>query len=344
MSWTVAIGVDTHKDEHVAVAYDRVGRQLGSCSYPATGAGYLALLHWAQALGEPAFAIEGTGSYGAGLARFLISTGTPVFESERPHRRDRRQGKNDPIDAAIAARRLLTGEGLSRVRGAGVREDLRLLLLERRGVVRAETATLNQVRAVVVSAPAPIRERLDNLTATRLLAACARLRPGADDERVLVGVLRRLSRRACALQAELQELDRELGELVEALVPELLAEFGVGPVCAAQLVVSSGDPARMRSESSFAALAGTSPVDASSGRQQRHRLNRGGDRQLNRALHVIALNRVRHHEQTRRYYTRLIDSGKTTREARRCVKRALARHFYRRLCELPRLQEAAYAT
>jgi transposase len=344
MSWTVAIGVDTHKDEHVAVAYDRLGRQLAGCSQPATGAGYLELLRWAQWFGEPAFAVEGTGSYGAGLARFLTAAGIPVYESERPKRGERRRGKSDPIDAAIAARRLLTGEGLSRLRGAGVRADLRLLLIERRAVVRAETATLNQLHSVVVSAPHPTRERLEKLTATRLLSACARLRHGADDQRVLVGVLRRLSKRARALQAELQELDRELEQLVQTLVPELLAEFGVGPVCAAQLVVSSGDPRRMRSEPSFAAFAGTSPVDASSGRQQRHRLNRGGDRQLNRALHVIALNRVRYHEPTRRYYMRLLDSGKTTREARRCVKRALARHFYRRLCELPQLQELAYAT
>jgi transposase len=341
MSWTVAIGIDTHKDEHVAVAYDRLGRQLDSRSLPATSAGYLALWRWAQQLGEPAFAVEGAGSYGAGLARFLAAAGALVYASERPRRREHRRGKSDPIDAAIAARRLLAGEGLSLLRGGGVREDLRLLLLERRGVVRAQTATLNQLHSVLVAAPARLRERLGGLGGARLLAACGRLRACGQEERVLVGVLGRLSRRARALVAELAALDQELEQLVGALVPELLAECGVGPVCAAQLVVSSGDPARMRSESSFAALAGTSPVDASSGRRRRHRLNRGGDRQLNRALHVIALNRVRYHDQTRGYYQRLLDSGKSAREARRCVKRALARHFYGRLCELPRLQETA---
>jgi transposase len=344
MSWTVAIGVDTHKDEHVALACDALGRELGSRSLPATSAGYLALLHWARELGEPAFAVEGAGSYGAGLARFLAAAGERVYESERPRRRERRRGKSDPIDAAIAARRLLAGEGLSRLRGGGVREDLRLLLLERRGVVRAETAALNQLHSLLVAAPAPLRERLAGLRGRRLLAACARLRARADEERVLVGVLRRLSGRARALAAELTALDRELEELVAALVPELLQECGVGPVCAAQLVVSSGDPARMRSESSFAALGGTSPVDASSGRQQRHRLNRGGDRQLNRALHVIALSRIRFHAETAAYHERLLASGKTSREARRCVKRALARHFYRRLSELPQLKEGALAT
>jgi len=295
MSWTVAIGVDTHKDMHVAVACDALGRQLDSCSLPATSAGYLALWRWAETLGEPAFAVEGAGSYGAGLARFLRAAGGNVYECERPRRRERRGGKSDLIDAALAARRLLAGEGLSRPRGDGAREDLRLLLLERRGVVRAQTAALNQLHSALLAAPASMRERLSELHGARLVAACARVSVRAQEERVLVGVLRRL--------------------------------------------VSSGDPARMRSESSFAALAGTSPVDASSGRHQRHRLNRGGDRQLNRALHVIALNRVRHHGETSRYYGRLLDSGKSAREARRCVKRALARSFYRRLCELPRLQE-----
>src|SRR5215204_5785317 len=140
MSWTVAIGIDTHRDEHVAVAFDRLGCQLDSRSEPASAAGYLALWRWAQALGEPAFAIEGTGSYGAGLARFLQASGACVYECERPRRRERRNGKNDLLDAALAGKRLLSGEGLSRPRGGGRREDLRLLLVERRGAVRAQTA------------------------------------------------------------------------------------------------------------------------------------------------------------------------------------------------------------
>jgi transposase len=344
MSWTVAIGVDTHKDEHVAVACDRLGRQLDSYALPATSGGYLRLWRWAQALGEPAFAVEGAGSYGAGLARFLAAGGGCVYECERPARRERRRGKSDLIDAALAARRLVTGQGLSAPRGGGVREDLRLLLLERRGLVRAETAVINQLHAVVLAAPAGVRERFAGLSTGRLVATCARVRARAEQERVLVRVLRRLSRRARSLASELAAIDRELEQLVAELVPELLGECGVGPICAAQLVVSSGDPTRMRSEASFAALAGTSPVDASSGRQRRHRLNRGGDRQLNRALHTIALARVRHHDETARYYRRLLDSGKSTREARRCVKRALARYFYRRLGELPQLQKLALAT
>src|SRR5215218_8120122 len=293
MQWTVAIGVDTHKDVHVAVALDVFGAQLDSREIATTPAGYRSLLSWAQELGVPAFAIEGTGSYGAGLVRFLERAGVSVYECERPRRQERRRGKSDLLDAALAARKLLGGEGLSFPRGGGRREDLRLLLLERRSAMRA--------------------------------------RP-----EVMTGVLRRLGQRAVRLSNEVAEAERALAALLAQVAPDLLEECGVGPICGAQLLVSSGDPSRMASEASFAALAGTSPVDASSGKQRRHRLNRGGDRQLNWALHVVALARIRHHAQTTAYYQRLLAAGKTTREARRCVKRALVRYFYRRLREIPR--------
>ena len=156
MEWTIAIGVDTHKATHTAVALDRVGVQLGSVEIETTSAGYLRLLQFAQELGEPAFALEGSGSYGAGLARFLLAAGLPVFEVERPSRRERRRGKNDLLDAAHAAGRLVSGQGLSGLRGGGggpAREDLRLLLLERRGAIRAHTAALNQLHAIVLTGP-----------------------------------------------------------------------------------------------------------------------------------------------------------------------------------------------
>ena len=335
MEWTVAIGVDTHKDVHVAVALDTLGVRLGSCEIATTAAGYGSLLCWAQELGVPAFAIEGTGSYGAGLVRFLERAGVGVFECERPRRGERRRGKSDLIDAALAARRLLSGEPLSRPRGGGGRrEDLRLLLLERRSAMQARNAAINQLHALVVAASDDLRERLGALSGQRLADAAVRLRPGAD---VMNGVLRRLGQRVERLSGEVALAERTLATLVAEVAPDLLQECGVGPVCGAQLLVSSGDPSRMGSEASFAALAGTSPVDASSGKQQRHRLNRGGDRQLNWALHVIALQRTRHHAETRAYYQRLLAAGKTTREARRCIKRALARHFYRRLHEIPTL-------
>lgn len=338
MGWTVAIGVDTHKQTHTAVALDRVGAQLASCEVDATSAGYAQLLAWASELGEPAFALEGTGSYGAGLASVLVAAGLPVYEVERPRRRERRAGKSDLIDAARAAARLLSGEGLSVLRGGSpAREDLRLLLLERRSAVRARTAALNQAHAVLLTAPTPLRERLDGLKGDKLAERCARLRPREEHERVLVSVLRRLAARAQLLTRELAQLESELEQIVSTLVPDLLTESGVGPICAAQLVVSSGDPQRMRSEASFAALAGTSPVEASSGPSRRHRLNRGGDRQLNAALHVIARTRLRCHPETRAYRDRLLARGKSKREATRCIKRQLARHCYQLLVANPKL-------
>ena len=259
-----------------------------------------------------------------------------MYECARPRRAERRGGKSDLIDATLAASRLLSGAPLARLRGDGVREDLRLLLLERRRA-RARTATLNQVQAVLVTAPEGVRARFRGLAGEQLAAAVTRLREREGESAVLRAVLRRLARRVRELSREIDELDSELETIVGRLVPELIAESGVGPVCAAQLVVSSGDPIRMRSEASFAALAGTSPVEASSGRLKRHRLNRGGDRQLNRALHVISLNRVRWHPETAAYHQKLLASGKTPREARRCVKRMLARYFHRRLQEMPAL-------
>jgi transposase len=334
MKWTVAIGVDTHKEVHVAVALDALGAQLESREIATTSAGYRSLLSWAQELGVPVFAVEGTGSYGAGLVRFLERAGVSVYECERPRRQERRRGKSDLIDAALAARRLLSGERLGLPRGGGRREDLRLLLLERRGAMQARNAALNQLHALVVTAPDDVRERLGALSGQRLADAAARLRPRTD---VMNGVLRRLGQRVERLSSEVAEAEHTLAALLAEVAPDLLQECGVGPVCGAQLLVSSGDPSRMASEASFAALAGTSPVDASSGKQRRHRLNRGGDRQLNWALHVVALARIRHHAETGAYYQRLLASGKTTREARRCVKRALARHFYRRLNEIATL-------
>src|SRR5215218_7294130 len=249
MEWTVAIGVDSHEVE-------------------TTETGYRSLLSWALELGLPAFAVEGCGSYGAGLVRFLELTGVPVWECEQPRRRERRRGKSDLIDAALAARRLLTGEGLCLPRGGGRREELRLLLLERRSAIQARTAALNQLSALVVTAPEQLRQHLGRLSGERLARAAARLRPGDD---VGTAVVHRLGHRAERLSHEVTEVDRRLLEILTEVTPALLAECGVGPVCAAQLLVSSGDPNRMASEASFAALAGTSPLDASSGQQRRRR-------------------------------------------------------------------------
>jgi transposase len=339
MNWTVAIGVDTHRDRHSACALDRQGRLLGEFELACVSGGYEELWEWACSLGVPAFALEGSGSYGAGLSRHLAARGAELYECERPTRRDRRRGKSDRIDARAAARRLLAGEGLATLRGFGTREQLRVLLLERRSARQAQTAALNQLHALVITAPPRLRERLEPLRRLALARRAAALR----SQEGFAPSLRRLARRALDLAAEVELVDAELARLVQALAPALLAECGVGPVCAAQLLVSSGDPMRMRSEAAFAALAGASPVDASSGRQQRHRLNRGGDRQLNAALYVIALNRKQTHATTRAYYERLLAGGKTKREALRCVKRVLARHFYRQLRAIDSLEIAEAA-
>ncbi len=338
ISWTVAIGVDTHKDTHTASAFDRLGRPLGRLQIAAANGGYLELLEWAESLGEPAFAIEGTACYGAGLTRLLAAAGLAVYEVERPKRTERRTGKSDPLDADRAARRLLAGDGLAAPRGGGERESLRALLVERRSAQQARTVALNQLHGLIVTAPTGLRERLTRRHGDRLVRACQQLRrtsdPGAQP---LLDVLRRLARRISQLDHELRLLTETLEQLVAELAPDLLAEHGVGPFCAAQLLVSAGDPRRLRSDASLARLAGVSPLPASSGKTVRHRLNRGGDRQLNYALHVIALHRIRHHDETRAYYKRLQDRGKTKREALRCIKRALARRLYKLLIANPRL-------
>jgi transposase len=222
MEWTVAIGVDTHKEVHVAVALDRLGVQLDGREIAATLAGYRSLLSWANELGVPVFAIEGTGSYGAGLARFLTSAGVDVFEGERPRRAERRRGKSDLIDATLAARRLLSGKRLSLPRGGGRREELRLLLLERRGAMQARNAALNQLSAVLVTAPDQVRARLGALSGDPLARAATRLRPSAD---VANGVVRRRVER---LSTEVAEAERALAELVAGLAPRLLERMRRG--------------------------------------------------------------------------------------------------------------------
>jgi transposase len=265
MEWTVAIGVDTHKEVHVAVAVDALCGQLDRREIATTPAGSGSLLAWARELGVPAFAVEGTSSYGAGLARFLERAGVNVFECERPRRQERRGGKSDLIDATLAARRLLSGEPLCLPRGGGRREDLRLLLLERRGAVQARNAALNQLRALLVTAPDQMRARLGARSGDRLARAAARLRPSAE---VINGILRRVGRRVKRLSREVAVAERAPAALVAEVAPTLLEESGVGPVCGAQLLVSSGDPGRMRSEASLPrspAPARSTPRAASSG-------------------------------------------------------------------------------
>jgi transposase len=323
VEWTVAIGVDTHRDAHVAVAVDRLGRRLGALEFAVEERGFEQLRRFAVALGQPAFAVEGTGSYGASLARALLAEGLAVFECERPKRR-RRKEKNDLIDAELAARRLLAGEPLALPRGGQEREQLRLLLVERRSAQQARQQALNQLKAAIVTLDPPLRAQLERRPPATLARSNLL-------QRRQLAPLRRLAQRIALLERELSETDRELNQLTSALCPQLLQQPGVGPLCAAQLLVSTAHPQRIRSEPAFAALAGVSPIEASSGPIKRHRLNRSGDRQLNWALHMTALNRIRYHPETRSYYQRQLERGKTKREAIRIIKRALARRLYRTL-------------
>jgi transposase len=325
MAWMVAIGVDTHAREHVAVAVDRLGQVLGSLAFAVDERGFRRLLAFARSFGEPAFAIEGTGSYGASLARFLLADGYAVSECERPQRRARKQ-KNDLLDAEAAARRLLSGKRLPLPRAGGAeREQLRLLLAERRSAQRARLQARNQLQAAIVTLDPPLRARLERLDPTTL-----HQRPLLRQTPPLAP-LRRLSTRIQQLERELTAVDAELATLTRALCPQLLAEKGIGPLCAAHILVAAAHPTRLTHEAAFAALAGVSPVEASSGPIKRHRLNRGGDRQLNWVLHMSALNRIRHHPETRAYYQRLLGNGKTKKEATRIIKRVLARRLYRTL-------------
>ncbi|MFN2470883.1 MAG: IS110 family transposase [Gaiellaceae bacterium] len=332
------VGVDTHRDEHALVAVAApagavVARQVAR----ANARGYREALRFAEqyAPGRRAWAIEGTGSYGAGLARFLAGRGETVLELSRTPRAERRlRGKDDSLDAARTARAALASETLALPRSGQRREALRLLLVARRSAVDVRREALGQLRGVIVTAPDQLREELRGLPVGRLLERCRRLRRSSSasaDELATRLVLRSLARRIEAATVEAAELEHEILAHVRALAPQLLDEPGVGPIVAAQLILAWSHRGRVRSEAAFARLAGVAPVPASSGQTQRHRLSRGGDRQLNRALHTVVLHRRQHDPATKQYIARRIAEGKSRRDATRLLKRYLARHLYRLL-------------
>jgi transposase len=332
------LGVDTHRDEHVmAVVTAPAGAVVAGAAAPATTRGYRELLRVAEqhAPGRRAWAVEGTGSYGAGLGRYLRARGECVLEAGRTPRSERRlRGKDDALDAARTARAALAGETRAFPRTGERREALRLLLVARRSAVDARREALTQLRAVIVTAPEPLRQELRRLPEGKLLDRCSRFRrsssAGADELSTRI-VLRSLARRVRAATVEADELEGEILTHVRALAPRLLEEPGVGPIVAAQLLVAWSHRGRLRSEACFARLAGVAPIPASSGQTTRHRLSRGGDRQLNRALHTIVLHRRQHDPATRDYIARRVAEGKSAREATRLLKRYLARRLYRQL-------------
>ena len=326
-------GVDTHADTHHAAVIDSNGKQLGDAQFPTTPAGYAALAAFLTAFGTVVrVGVEGTGSYGAGLARHLGAAGFVVVEVLRPSRQLRRtRGKSDPLDAYAAARTALAqDEHATPKAGAGQVEAIRYLLVARRSAVKARTAAIVQIKSLLVTAPDLIRERYRSLGDKALIAALARLRLSTDPLLAAVGQgLRSLARRHQLLGEEVSDLDQALAALTAAANPALVAAKGIGTITAAQLLVTAGDnPERLRSEASFAALAGVSPIPASSGKTTRHRLNRGGDRQANAALHRIALVRMSYEPRTRDYVARKRALGHSNKEIIRCLKRAIAREVF----------------
>lgn len=335
------LGVDTHADTHaLAFVEAKTLRNRRSLTIPASRRGYRQALQLARrhAPGCRAWALEGSGSYGAGLARFLSERGECVLEVERPARAGRKSRlKSDSLDAERAARQVLAGSAAALPRLGHDTQALRALLATREGAVIACTAALNQLRALIVSCPPELRERLQGRSEAALLAACARLRPGrSDSERAALALaLRSLALRVRQLRAESQTLEAELARRVQALAPELLARRGVGPISAAAVLIAWSKPGRLRSEAAFARLAGVAPIPASSGKHIRYRLDRGGDRRLNRALHTIVLSRRRIDPETKAYIARRVSEGKSEREAVRCLKRYLARSLFRTLETIP---------
>jgi transposase len=336
------VGVDTHRDEHVlAVVAAPAGGVVARRAVAANARGYRETLRFAEqyAPGSRAWAIEGTGSYGAGLARHLVGHGEAVLEISRAPRAERRlSGKDDSLDAARTARAALASQTLALPRSGERREALRLLLVARRSAVDVRREALAQLRGVIVTAPDRLRQQLRGLPVGTLLERCSHLRRSSTASPAELAtrlVLRSLARRIEAATVEADELEQELLGHVRALAPALLDEPGVGPIVAAQLIVAWSHAGRLRSEACFARLAGVAPIPASSGQTTRHRLSRGGDRQLNRALHTVILHRRQHDPATRDYIARRTAEGKSRRDATRLLKRSLARHLYRLLEQQP---------
>ena len=332
-------GVDTHGRTHHAAVIDQQGRLLGDREFPADRGGYQQLLGWLGRHGQlEAVGVEGSGSYGAGLTRLLLDRGVKVVEVDRPDRRTRRQrGKSDPIDAEAAARAVLAGVATAPAkRRDGIVEAIRALRAARSGAIKARTAAINQLKGLLVTAPASVREGLDALPRAALVAACARLRPDEatldDPVQGVKAALRAVACRIHQLDEELSLADQRLATLVRRAAPRLLKLHAIGVDHAGQLLTTAGQrPERLRGEAAFAHLCGAAPIPASSGKTHRHRLHRGGDRDANRALHLAVVVRMRWCPRTRGYAERRTTEGLSKPEILRCVKRYLAREVYHAL-------------
>lgn len=342
-------GADTHADTIHVAAIDGLGRELGDREFPTSPEGYAAALAFLATFGTLVlFGIEGTSSYGAGLARTATAAGIVVVEVNRPDRAHRRRrGKSDPIDAYQAAHAAASGRATAAPKHEAI-DAIRALHNARNSAVKATTAAMNQIHQLLVTAPDQVRERYRDLKEKALVKALATARPHTTTTTLspaastVLGVLRTLARRHQMLTAEADDLQAQLHDLVDALNPGLLAAHGVGPATAAQLLITAGgNPDRLRSEAAFAALCGAAPVPASSGKTTRHRLSRGGDRAANNALHTIALVRLSSDPRTREWATRQRATGRVGLELLRVLKRAIAREIYRYLTQQVTVPEIA---
>ncbi len=333
-------GVDAHADTHHVAALDEQGALLSAKSFPTTTPGYRKCLDWLSSFGEiHAVAVESTGSYAAALVRYLREHDVQVVEVNQPHAHTRRRvGKSDPIDAEMAARLFLAGKAKAVPKQTdGIVESIRLLRAARHSAVKSRSAAMVQLRDLIITAPQELRDQLSCRRTLRGKATvCARFRPSARELRspsqAAKFALRSLAHRIESLDREITALDRELEQLVRAAAPRTTQLLGISTGHTAQLLVTAGENIdRLRGESAFAALCGASPIPASSGKTVRHRLNYGGDRQANRALHLIAVCRLRYCQRTRAYARRRTAEGKSKLEIMRCLKRYIAREVYNSL-------------
>jgi transposase len=334
----VIAGIDTHAETHHVAVISETGERLADKEFLATGSGYRKIIEFITGFGIVlAIGVEGTGSYGAELARVLTREGMHVLEVMRPNRQNRRlHGKSDPLDAYQAAEAALAGSRVSMPKARnGTVEGLRVLRAERSTAMRARVAVITQIKSILVSAPDTLRARYRGLTSSAMITALDKARPGGDltnPVNITATVLKRLARRYRALDQELALIDTELDALVTAHAPMLRDLRGVGTDTASQLLVTVGDnPERITTEAKFAALVGVAPIPASSGKTSRHRLSRGGDRQANKAIHHIALVRMSCDARTKTYVSKRRQEGKTSKEIIRCLKRYIAREIYEQL-------------
>lgn len=335
----VIIGIDTHKSTHVAVAIDTQGARLAALTIPVNSKGYLELESWSRSLGKvEAFGIEGTGSYGAGLSRSLLRQGHKVVEITRPNRQLRyRHGKSDSLDAEGAARSVLSGQAAAEPKTqTGSVEMIRHLKVARDTAVKSRSQAMVTLKTLIINAPTGLREGLDRIKGKiALIRHIAAFRPGEINSTTasVKAALRALARRWLALHKEIKAHDKELERLVAEQAPGLLTSHGIATMTVAEMLILVGDnPTRIKSESALAKLCGVCPIPASSGKTNRFRLNRGGNRQANAALYRVAIVRMRSHEPTLAYVRKRTHDGKSKSEIIRCLKRYIVREIFGHLC------------